>query len=182
MLLYTLPLDGGDINKKVISSLCENATGRSLPEVIDPTDFGDIELEEKRIENTAIERLLAEIYPTIAKVNSTWTDRLKEGANLIDFMDDVNVLFRIPMPGVPRVYSDTISEMKRRLQSLRKSDLTTVERFASKIFFRKPSDSMTSLGNLLATICSGLWVSPPQTYSTQTFLRIVCQGWRAGDG
>ena len=44
------------------------------------------------------------------------------------------------------------------MKALRQSDPTTVERFASKIFFRKPADHMTSR-QPLATICSGLWVS-----------------------
>ena len=125
----------------------------------DPTDFGDIELEDKRAENTALERLLAEIYPTITKVQCTWKDRLKQGAKLVDFLDDINVLFSVPTPGVPRVYADTLAEMEQRLKMLRHKDPIPVHMYASKIFYRPPQASMTTLGNLLATICSGLWVS-----------------------
>ena len=83
LLLYTLPLDDGELSSSIIAQLCENATGRSLPRVDDPTDYGDIEIEEQRAENTALERLLAEIYPTITKVYCTWKQRLKAGADVI---------------------------------------------------------------------------------------------------
>ena len=81
LLLYTLPLDSGELSSAVIAQLCENATRRSLPTVADPTDFGDIEIEERRAENTALERLLAEIYPTITKVHFTWKERLAAGVD-----------------------------------------------------------------------------------------------------
>ena len=159
MLLYTLPLDSGELSPAIIAQLCENATGRSLPTVADPTEYGDIEVEEQRAENTALERLLAEIYPTITKVHCTWKERLEAGVDTSLFLEDINVLFSIPTPGVPRVYADTLAEMQRRLKALRQMDPPPVMRIASKIFFREPSESMTTLGNLLATISAGLWVA-----------------------
>ena len=182
LLLYTLPLDTGELSSDVISQLCENATGRSLPKMQDPTDFGDIELEEKRAENTALERLLAEIYPTITKVQITWKERLKLGAKLIDFLDDINVLFSVPTPGVPRVYADTLAEMEQRLKMLRHKDPAPVHMYASKIFYRPPQASMTTLGNLLATICSGLWVSCHLKPTQRSSFTVLLTGLRPGDG
>ena len=62
---------------------------------------------------------------------------------------------------MPRVYADTLSEMNRRLKALRQSSEQQSIQIASRIFFGEPSDEMTTLGNLIATVSAGLWVGCP---------------------
>lgn len=159
LLLYTLPLDADAVSAAAMTDMCTNATGHALPSVTDATLFGDIELETLRDESTALERLLAEVYPTISRVHATWVGRFAAGADPAAFLEDIEVLFSVPAAGVPRVFPDTLAEMRQRLAALRAPDPPAAERFASRMFFRAPNPELTNLGNVLASVCSGLWVS-----------------------